>query len=64
MAGEWFLTAVGSPHWRPCFLPASGHGFSPVAWCSRGLDGAEAVGRSGVLGMAFEIGGGSPVLGP
>ena len=29
MAGERFSTAVGSPHWRPCFLPAGGHRISP-----------------------------------
>jgi hypothetical protein len=42
------LAAIGSPRWRPCFLPTGGHEFSP--WCggSRGLDGAKAVGRSGI----------------
>ncbi len=46
---------VFSPHWWPSILPTS---------LGIDHDGAEAGGRSGVLGMAFEIGGGSPVLGP
>ena len=49
----WFspAAAIGSPRWRPCFLPAGGHGFSPCGGV-RGRDVAEAVGRSGIVTAA------------
>ncbi len=31
------LAAIGSPRWRPCFLPTGGHRFSPVVWGFRGV---------------------------
>jgi hypothetical protein len=44
--------AVGSPHRRPCFLPAGGHRFSPLRGVRGRRRGAERVARGGAAGAA------------
>jgi len=38
--------AIGSPQWRPCFLPAGGHRFSPAQGVARSSRSREPVGRA------------------